>query len=270
MKSLFGNQTRRVGEGGRVRRLLTRSALVLGGIAAGWLLTAGTASAQAEPVAAAFEPVLQIVNTVENVATPVVEQVTAPVVEAGKVVEGTVHGVVRHVFGVVTGHELERPRQSAPLVSGLAGLVGLGAPTAEGSARSFPAGSGDSLVGDGSTDENAPVDTPQTPASALSKRASADVQQPAATSPAANAAQSGPRPADPVRLPGSPAPKLAIIAPSSTSASSDEDARADQLPSHAVGFDAPGVRVVSELSISADALARMAGDSHRQPGTTPD
>ncbi|MCP3799617.1 hypothetical protein NLX83_10150 [Allokutzneria sp. A3M-2-11 16] len=266
---MFGNQTRRVGQGGVVRRALTRSALVLGGIAAGVLLSSGTASAQAEPVAAAFEPVLQIVHTVEDVATPVVEQVTAPVVEAGKAVEGTVHGVVRHVFGVVTGRELERPRQSAPLVSGLAGLVGLGAPTAEGSARSFPAVSGDSLVGDGSTDENAPVDTSQIPASAL-KRTPVGVQQPAATSSAANAAQSGPRPADPVRLPGSPLPKLAIIAPSSTSASSDEDARADQLPSHAVGFDAPGVRVVSELSISADALARMAGDDHRQPGTTPD
>ncbi|SDN28599.1 hypothetical protein SAMN04489726_5882 [Allokutzneria albata] len=258
-----------MGEGGRVRRALTRTALVLGGITAGWLLTAGTASAQAEPIAAAFEPVMRIVTTVEDVATPVVEHVTTPVVEAGKAVEGTVHGVVRQVLGVVTGHAPEQPRQSAPLVSGLAGLVGLGAPTAEGSARSFPAASGDSLVGDGSTGENTQVDTPQAPAPALFRRAPVDVQQPAATSPAANAAQSGPRPADPVRLPGSPSPKLAIIAPSSTNASS-EDAWADQLPSHAVGFDAPGVRVVSELSISADALARMAGDSHRQPGTTPD
>ncbi len=266
---MFGNQTRRVGEGGVVRRALTRTALVLGGVAASWLIASGTASAQAEPMAAAFEPVMQIVNTVEDVATPVVEHVTAPVVEVGKAVEGTVSGVVRQVLGAVTGRELGRPQQSAPLVSGLAGLVGLGAPTAEGSARSFPAVAGDSLLSD-DVSGDAPVDTPQTPATALSKRAPADVQQPAATSPAADAALSGPRPADPVRLPGSPMPKLAIIAPSSTTASSDEDARADQLPSHAVGFDAPGARVVSELSISADALARMAGDDHRQPGTTPD
>ncbi|MFB9906483.1 hypothetical protein ACFFQA_21325 [Allokutzneria oryzae] len=259
-----------MGEGGRVRRLLTRSALVLGGIAAGWLLTAGTASAQAEPVNAAFDPVRQIVSAVEETATPVVEHVTTPVVEVGKAVEGTVHGVVHQVLGALTGREIEPPRQPAPLVTGLAGLVGIGAPTSaapEGSARSFAVPGENSLVGGPSTEENAPVGTPVTPASP--KRAPVGVQQPAAMPNAADAAHSGPRPGDPVRFPGSPAPRLAIIAASNSSASS-EDTWADQLPSHAVGFDAPGVRVVSELSISADALARMAGGTHRQPGTTPD